>query len=72
MMWNGYSAWMWLMMLPALVLVWGLLAWVIVPAARQGRGGPLTPLDRLDGRLAAGEIDVDQYRTLRSELERHS
>ena len=72
MWWNGNSAWAWLVMVPMMVLMWALIALVVIPWARHDSGRPVSPLERLDGRLAAGDIDVDDYRTRRAELEHHS
>lgn len=72
MWWNGNSAWAWLVMVPMMVLMWALIALVVIPWARNDSGRPVSPLERLDGRLAAGDIDVDEYRTRRAELEHHS
>lgn len=72
MWWNGNSAWAWLFMIPMMALMWALIALVVIPWARHDSGPPVSPLERLDGRLAAGDIDVDEYRTRRAELEHHS
>jgi putative membrane protein len=37
--------------------------------ARRGRLGPVDPLDLLDHRFAAGEIDAEEYRARRATLE---
>ena len=69
MWWNGGWGWMWLFMVP----MWALVAWAIVHFARNGRVGPaetVGPLGTLDGRLAAGEITVEEHRARRAELER--
>ena len=71
-MWNGSWAWAWLMMVPMIVLMWVLIAAVVMPWARNGRDRPPSPLERLDGRLAAGEISVNEHRTRRAELEHRS
>jgi putative membrane protein len=39
------------------------------PRGRRGWGGPTDPLDVLDRRFAAGEIDADEYRSRRTTLE---
>lgn len=36
--------------------------------AHRGRPGPADPLDVLDHRFAAGEIDADEYRSRRTTL----
>lgn len=74
MWWNGSSAWAWLVMVPMMGLLWALVALVVIPWARHDSdsGRPVSPLERLDGRLAAGDIDVDEYRTRRAELEHHA
>jgi uncharacterized membrane protein len=72
MWWNGNSAWAWLVMVPMMVLMWALIALVVIPWARHDSDRPVSPLERLDKRLAVGDIDVDEYRTRRAELEHHS
>lgn len=74
MMWfDAGWGWMWLAMVPIMALLWALVAMVVIPWARDGtdRGLP-SPREQLDGRLAAGDISVDEYRTRRSELEHRS
>ncbi|HEX4984174.1 MAG TPA: SHOCT domain-containing protein [Ilumatobacteraceae bacterium] len=72
MWWNGSWAWAWMVMVPMMVLMWVLIAWIVRGWARNGNDGPASPVERLDGRLAAGEISVDEYRTRRAELENRS
>lgn len=72
MWWNGGWMWMWIAMVPMVLLMWALIAMVFLPWARSGSDRPLSPRERLDGRLAAGEISVDEHRTRRSELEQRS
>ncbi len=73
MMWfDGGWAWMWLAMVPMMVLMWALIALVVIPWARNGTDRAPSPLEQLDGRLAAGDISVDEYRTRRTELEHRS
>lgn len=55
-----------------MLLMWALIALVLLPWIRDGRDRPASPRDRLDERLAAGEISVDEHRSRRSELERRS
>lgn len=69
MWWNGSWTWAWLVMVPMMVLMWALIAWVVMPWTRNRSDRPPSPVDRLDGRLAAGDISVDEYRTRRTELE---
>ena len=70
MSWNGSCAW--LVMVPMMVLMWSLIVWVVMPWARNGSGRPPSSVERLDGRLAAGEISVDTYRTRRAVIENRS
>lgn len=72
MWWNGSSAWMWLAMVPMMALMWALIALVVLPWARHGSDQLPSPIERLDGRLASGDISVDEYRTRRAELEHRS
>ena len=73
MMWfDGGWAWMWLAMVPMMALAWALIAIVVVSWARNGTDRAPSPVERLDGRLAAGDISVDEYRSRRTELEHRS
>lgn len=69
MWWNGGWGWAWLFMVPTMVIVWALVIWAIGRWARAG-GPSSAALDQLDERLAAGELDLDEYRSRRRELER--
>ncbi len=72
MMWfDGGWGWMWLAMVPMTALMWTLIALVVIPWARNGVTLP-SPLERLDRRLASGDISVDEYRTRRTALEHRS
>lgn len=72
MWWYGSWAWMWIAMVPTMLLMWALVAAVVLPLVRNGRDRPVSPRERLDGRLVAGEITVDEHRLRRSALERRS
>ena len=72
MWWNGSWAWACLVMVPMMVLMWVLIALVVMPWARYGSDRSPSPVERLDGRLAAGDISVDEYGTRRAELEHRS
>ena len=72
MWWNGSWTWMWIAMVPMMLLFWALIAVVLMPRVRNGRDRPASPRERLDERLAAGEISMDEHRTRRSELEHRS
>lgn len=69
MWWNGTWTWVWIAMVPMMLLMWALIAAVVLPWVRAGRDRSPTPRERLDRRLAAGEISVEEHRRLRSELE---
>jgi len=64
----GNAWWMWLLMAVATVGFWVLVA-VTVKAVlddrRQGTPVEPSPTQVLDGRLARGEIDADEYLRLR-------
>ena len=70
MMWfDGGWGWMWLAMVPMTALI----AMVVIPWTRNDRTDRVpSPLEQLDGRLAAGDIGVDEYRSRRTELEHRS
>lgn len=55
-----------------LALIWGVIAMVVIPWVRNGTDRTPSPLERLDGRLVADDISVDEYRIRRTELERRS
>ncbi len=64
--WNdSWSGWNWALMMIGMVAFWGLVAWAIVGLFRS----PNRPRSRrsdsaeeiLAGRLAAGEIEGDEY-----------
>ena len=69
MWWNGSWTWLWIAMVPMMALMWALIALVLVPLARNGRDRPPSPRERLDDRLAAGEISVEEHRTGRAEFD---
>ena len=71
-MWWHDSGWGWLVMTVLMFAFWGAVIWGIVAVARGERPSAATsdPETLLAQRLAAGEIDEDEYRsrldTLRS------
>lgn len=66
--WLGMGMGLW-MFLPALLVVLG-LALAARGAADRGRGPAADDAERiLRGRLAAGEIDLEEYRRMRALLE---
>ena len=69
-MWfDGGWGWMWLAMVPMTALI----AMVVIPWTRNDRTDwAPSRLEQLDGRLAAGDIGVDEYRTRRTKLEHRS
>ena len=68
MNWSGGWGWMWLM-IPMMLLMWALIALLVVPWVRTSRDQSQSPIGRLDDRLASGEINIEEYRSRRSELE---
>ena len=71
MNWNGGWGWMWLM-IPMMLVMWGVIAVLVLPWLRTGRDQSRSPIGRLDDRLASGEISVEEYRSRRNELEHHA
>lgn len=62
---DSWSGWSWALMMIGMVALWGLVAWPIVilvrsPSRPQGRRSDSAE-EVLAGRLAAGEIEVDEY-----------
>ena len=49
-----------------------MIALLVLPWLRTGREQTRSPMDRLDARLAAGEITIEEYRSRRNELEHHT
>ena len=64
--WNdSWSGWNWALMMTGMVVFWGLVAWAIVALVRSpNRSQRVTnnsAEEILAGRLAAGEIEGDEY-----------
>lgn len=64
--WNdGWSTWNWALMTIGMVAFWGLVAWAIVALVRstnRSQHGANDSAERiLADRLAAGEIEGDEY-----------
>jgi uncharacterized membrane protein len=72
MNWDGNWTWGWLFMIPMMLVLWATIALIVLPWIRTGRDRPLSPIGQLDDRLAAGAINVEEYRARRDELERRS
>lgn len=78
-MWCGAHAglgWLgWTLMSVGMVAFWGLVAWAIVAIVRTGRPrdskGSARPEEILAGRLAHGEISIDEYVTARRLIDAH-
>ena len=68
MNWNGGWAWVWVM-IPMMLVMWAAIALLVLPWLRTSRDQPQSPVARLDGRLAAGEITIEEYRSRRNELD---
>jgi uncharacterized membrane protein len=79
MYWDHMNGWGWTMMV-LWSLMWigflGLLFWAVVEWTRRGADGTAgpepkakTPRELLDERLAAGEIEIDEYQARREALE---
>jgi putative membrane protein len=69
-MWEWHSGWFWWWMGVAMLVFWGVVAWVVVTLVRErDEQSPATRGAReiLDERYARGEIEDDEYRR-RSEL----
>lgn len=66
MNWNGnWGSGGWVVMCLMMLAVWAVVAWVAVTAMRARRSGA-APSGRevAEGRLARGEITVEEYKTL--------
>ena len=64
--WNdSWSGWNWTLMMIGMVAFWGLVTWAVVAAVRSPNrsapGGGESAEQILARRLAAGEIEVDEY-----------
>jgi putative membrane protein len=72
MMWWG-SGYGWIWMLLSWVVIIGLVVWAVTALSgrdARGRNGPPSARHILDERFARGEIDEEEYRRRRDELER--
>ena len=73
MMWfDGGWGWGWLLMVPMMALMWVLIAMVVLPWTRSGNERETSPVERLDERLANGDISVEEHRARRTELQHRS
>jgi len=70
MNWNGGWAWAWLM-IPMMIAMWAVIALLVLPWVRASRVDPRSPIGRLDDRLAAGEITIEEYRARSRALAEH-
>jgi putative membrane protein len=69
-MWEWHMGWAWWWMGVAMLVFWGVVAWVAVTLVRQrdsGGGSGPSAQEILAERYARGEIEDDEYRQ-RSEL----
>jgi len=55
-----------------MLVMWAVIALLVLPRVRTSRDQPQSPIARLDGRLATGEITIEEYRARRYELEHHA
>ena len=66
----GMGAFMWIFWIALIALI----VWAFVAITARSRpsagGGSETPMDVLKKRLARGEIDAEEYRRLKTELDR--
>jgi putative membrane protein len=67
MMWDWVPWWHWLWMGGAWVVGMGLIIWALT--ALFPSQPPRDPQQSLDERFAHGELDIDQYRHRRDELD---
>ncbi len=72
MFWNDGGTWAWWAMLPTMLILWAAIALLFLPWMRTNRDVARPPLERLDDRLATGEISVEEYRERRTELDHRS
>ena len=75
--WHDMDRWDWVWMTMMMVVFWGVVAAFVIVMIR--RTGPTTtpppretPEETLRGRLARGEIGIDEYHQRLSALEGHS
>jgi putative membrane protein len=72
MWWGNGQGWIWMTL--SWVIVVALVVWVVARLSprdgTKGRGGTGDARRILDERFARGEIDEDEYRRRRTELER--
>ena len=71
MMWGDYSGGWWIVMWSSMAVFWALVivsAVVLVNSFSRNRASDDAPEETLKRRLAAGEIDQEQYRVLSDEI----
>ena len=71
MMWGDYSGGWWIVMWPSMAVFWSLVivgALVLVNSFSRNKASEDPPDETLKRRLAAGEIDQEQYRVLSDEI----
>jgi len=72
MMWGSYDGGWWIVMWLSMAVFWGLVivgAIMMVNSFGRNTSQADSPEETLKHRLAAGEIDQEQYRVLRDELQ---
>ncbi len=70
MMWNMATWWHWLPMTIVWLVVVGTIVWAAMSVFPAERNPGATARSVLDERLARGQLDLEEYRLLRDELER--
>lgn len=68
MMWGAGWGWIWMLISWGVVIA--LVVWAVHRFSDGGQRQHSSGRQILDERLARGEIDVDEYRRLRDELDR--
>ncbi len=72
MMWGNYDGGWWIVMWLSMTVFWGLViigAIMLMNPFGRNTSQTRSPEEMLEYRLAAGEIDEEQYRALRDELQ---
>lgn len=67
--WPGWSPWAWVWMAVMMAAMFGATAWVVLAVLRRPRSAPDDAEATLAERYARGDIDADEFRRMRKDLQ---